>query len=191
MFDIFEQPWTLLGLAILILLVILSFRSILPDKRRWWQWLPPAIIAVAAFGLDFLVTSDAEQIRDVIKKASVAVKEENTEAIEMLISENYRDSRHRSKPHFIAHCKARLSKPLIEKNITRIVSLELDSQQATVVFTARLVFDKRRLVYQNFMELMLIKGELQLRKEVDKGWLINRVEIKQINLRSANWRDIG
>ncbi|MFC1737867.1 hypothetical protein ACFL1G_02320 [Planctomycetota bacterium] len=191
MFDFFEQPWTLIVSAILVLLVILGIRSAVPEKRRWWQWLPPVIIAVAAFGLDFLVTSDPEQIRDVIKKVAEAVKEENTEAIEILISENYRDSKHRSKPHFIAHCKARLSKPLIEKNITRIVSLELDSQQATVVFTARLIFDKRSLVYQNFMELMLIKGELQLRKEVDKGWLINRVEIKQINLHSANWQDIG
>ena len=191
MFNIFEQPWTLLGLAILVLLVILSFRSILPDKRRWWQWLLPLIIAVAAFGADFLVQSDIEQIRDVIKKASVAVKEENTAAIGKLISENYSDSYHPTKQDLMYHCRRRLSEPLIEKSITRIRSIEVNSPKATVVFTTRLIFDKQSYVYESFLREILVKVELHLQKELDKGWFISRVEIEEINLQPANWRDIG
>jgi len=58
MFDIFEQPWTLMGAAVLVLFGMLTFRSFCPEKRRWWQLLVPVFLAVAAFGADMLVQTD-------------------------------------------------------------------------------------------------------------------------------------
>ncbi|GAI54401.1 unnamed protein product, partial [marine sediment metagenome] len=55
MFDTFEHPWGLLTLAVVTLFILLMFRRIFPEKRHWWQWLLPAFLIAAAFGLDALV----------------------------------------------------------------------------------------------------------------------------------------
>jgi hypothetical protein len=44
MFNIFEQTWTLLGASVIILFVILTIRSVWPERRRWWQLLVPVAI---------------------------------------------------------------------------------------------------------------------------------------------------
>ena len=49
MFNFFEQPWTLLGMSILVLFGVLTFRSVWAEKRKWWQWLLPVVLAGAAF----------------------------------------------------------------------------------------------------------------------------------------------
>ena len=60
MFDFFEQPYTLIGAAVLVLFGVLTFRSIWDRKRHWWQWLLPLVVAGAAFVLDFLGVTDLE-----------------------------------------------------------------------------------------------------------------------------------
>ena len=116
MFDIFEQPWTLVGAAVLVLFGMLTFRSILPEKRHWWQLSLPVFIAAAAFGLDFLVETDLEKIKTAIKTCIKAVEEENSNVIEKHISQGYRDSYHNSKADLMRYCRSLLSQPLVEKN---------------------------------------------------------------------------
>ncbi len=70
MFDFFEQPYTLIGATVLFLFGVLTFRSVLPEKSRWWQLLLPVFVAVAAFGLDTLVQTDLEKINSVISTGS-------------------------------------------------------------------------------------------------------------------------
>jgi len=190
MFNIFEHPWGLLTLAVVTLLILLMFRRIFTEKRHWWQWLLPLFLAVAAFGLDALVQTDLEKINAVISTAVKAVEEENPDAIEPIISNNYHDSFHPTKEALISHCSARLSEPLVEKNIKRIVSIEILPPQATAVFTVRIVFDKRSYVYRDFKQLILAKVKLYLQKERDKSWLINRAEILEIDRQPVKWKDI-
>ena len=120
MFNVFEHPWGLITVAIIILLVLLIVRSIFPEKRRWWQWLLPTLLAIAAFGFDFLVETDLEKINVVISAVVKAVEEENPDAIEPIISDNYRDSYHKTKKDLMYFCRWRLSEPLIEKNIKEL-----------------------------------------------------------------------
>ncbi len=189
MFDIFEQPWTLLVVAIVTLLVMLIVRRISPEKKHWWQWFLPVLIAAAAFGLDFLVQTDLEKINAVIDTGVKAVEEENPDAIEQIISDNYGDSYHNTKDDLMYHCRARLSEPLVEKNIKRIVAIDVSPPKATAILTVRIVFDKRSYVYQSFKRLMLTKVKLDLQKEQDK-WLINRAEVLEIDMQPADWRHI-
>jgi len=190
MFDIFEQPWTLLIVAILVLLVMLMLRRIFPEKRHWAQWLLPAFLTVAAFGFDLLVKTDSEKINAVINTAVKAVEEENCHAIAAVISDNYRDSYHNTKRDLMRHCRARLSEPLVEKNYKTILERDISPPAATVVFTVRIIFDKKSFVYQNFKRSMLTKVKINLQKEQNGSWLINRAEILKIDGYPTNWRRI-
>lgn len=190
MSNIFEQPWFLLIASALSLIVLMIVRAVLPEKRHWWQWLVPLLIAAAAFGLDFLVRTDIEKITEVIKTASKAVEEENPAAIEPIISSDYHDSYHRSKARLMYNCRARLAEPLVEKNITRISEIDIQGQKATAVFTVRIVFDKRSYIYQSFKQLMLVKMNMELQKQRHGGWLISRAEIQAIDRRPAKWKNI-
>ena len=198
---IFEQPWPLLITAATVFLLVLIVRSIapspklwsvgdLPEKRHAWQWLVPALLVAAAFGLDFLVENDLEKINAVIDIAVMAVEEENSDAIEAIIADNYRDSFHKSKNELMYHCRVKLAEPLIEKNIKRIQAIELSSQNATAVFTVRMLFDKSSYVYQSFKQQLHVKAELDLQKQPDGSWLITRTEILELDLRPVNWKVI-
>jgi hypothetical protein len=187
MVNFFEQPWTLLVVAIIVLFFMLIWRRVAPGKQRWWQLALPFLIAAAGFSLDVLVATDAEKIRTVIEAAVKAVEEENPDAIEPLISTGYRDSYHNSKSSLMQHGKRRLSKPLIEENIARIIELNLHPPNAKIILTVRVVFDKRSDLYQSFTNQMFTKLEVNLQKGRDGDWLISRAEILEINRQPAKW----
>ena len=189
MFAIFEHPWGLLIAAIIALLVVLSIRNISPEKFRWWQWLIPLFIAACAFGVDYLVETDIEQIKAVIKAGTKAVEDENPNAIDAIISAAYNDSHHRTKEALISHCKALLSAPIVEKNRRRNLIIELSLPRAVVTLTVLTLFDKESYIYE-FKHLMLTKIKLNLQKEPDKRWLINRVEILEIDKQPVDWQYI-
>lgn len=192
MFDLFEQPWGLLTVAVIVLLILLMFRSIFPEKRHWWQLALPAFLAAAAFGLDRLVQTDLEKINKVINTAVKAVEEEKPDAIDAIISENYSDSYHRNKRVLILHARRVLSDPVVEKNIKRILEINISPSKttATATFTVRVVFDKRSYVYQSYKRIVLAKVEINLQKELGKGWLINQAELLELDRQPVNWQHI-
>jgi hypothetical protein len=188
MFDVYEHPWGLITIAIVTFFVLLMFRSISPEKCRWWLWLLPAFLVVAAFGLDFLVETDLEKINTVINTGVKAFEDENPDLIEPIIADNYSDSYHSSKSVLMAHCREILSEPLIEKNIKRIVSIDIQPPKATAIFTVRILFDKQSYVYQSFKQQMLTEVQVDLQKQMDNRWLINRVELLKVDLQPAGWQ---
>ena len=117
MFDVFENPWGLLTLAFVALLVVLVVRAVCTGKRRLWLFLIPVLLVVLAVGLDYAVETDLEKIRNTIKALAEAVDEEDADALEKVLAENYYDSFHRSKDAMIRNFKSRLSYPLFEKII--------------------------------------------------------------------------
>jgi len=188
----------LLILAIVALLIVLMVRKAFPEKWHWWQLALPALLIAAGFALDYLVQTDTEKINAVINVAVKAVEEENPDAIEAILADNYRDSYHFTKRTLMTRCRARLSAPLIEKNIKRIVSIEVSPSPyqgrgspptATAIFTVRILFDKRSYVYQSFKSQMFVKMKLDLQKQ-DDTWLISRAEMLEIDRQPANWRHI-
>jgi hypothetical protein len=188
MFDVFEQPWGLLIIAGVAGLILLILRTVAPQKCRWWLWLLPAVLAVAAFGFDYLVETDREKINAVISIAVEGVENEDPDSIEMLIADDYRDSYHGSKDALMAHCEEMLSEPLFGKNIKRIVSIDIKAPEATVIFTVRVLFDPQSYVYQGFKQQLLAEVQADMRKQPDKSWLIRRTELLRIDFMPAGWQ---
>jgi hypothetical protein len=192
MYNVFEKPWALLFTAVIVLLVMLMVRRKNRDSSRRQELSLFFFLAATAFGLDLLVKTDTEKINAVIHTAVKAVENEEPDAIEPIISANYRDSYHNTKKALMHHCKATLSPPLVEKNITRILAIEIPPPKttATATFTVRIVFDKQSYVYQSFRRIMLAKLKLHLQKQNDKSWLIDRAELLEIDTQPVKWENV-
>ena len=189
MFNFFEQPYTLIGAAVLVLFGILTFRSICPEKRRWWQLLIPVLLAVAAIGTDMFVQTDLEKINSAIKAAINAVQQEDCSAIGATIADNYSDSYHRTKQHLLDHCKRELSKPLVDKIKKPSRLIDISDSNATVNLFTVIILDKNSPLAQ-YKSFLLVKARLSLRKQPDKKWLISRIEILEIDRQPISWKSI-
>jgi low affinity Fe/Cu permease len=190
MFDIFGQPWTLVGAAILVFFGILTFRSFCPEKRRWWQLIIPVFLAVAALGADMLVQTDTEKINSVINTAIKAVQQEDCSAIGATIDNNYSDSYHSTKQQLLDHCRRELSQSLVEKGKKTGLLIEISDSNATAVLFATIFFNENSYISQNYKSFLLVKAKLSLRKQPDKRWLISRVEILELDRQPTSWSRI-
>jgi hypothetical protein len=186
MFNIFEQPWTLLIAAGLSLLLILIIRRIYPQKQRWRQFLVPATLVIAAFGIDFLVQTDLEKINSIIQIGMKAIEDEDLNTLETLVSPSYHDAIHDTKQDLMTYCRILLSEPLVAKNIKTDSLIEISpptAMAALVVFTE---FDQQSYMYQ-YKHFQLTKAKLHFQKEPDGKWLINQIEILEIDKKPFEW----
>ena len=190
MYDFFEQPWTLIGAAVLVMFGIFTFRSVFPERRRWWQLLVPAIIVASAFGLDGIVQTDLEKINAVIDTGIKAVKEEDFSTVESILSDRYSDSYHRTKQHLLDHFKRVLSEPLIANHKPTGRLVDIKGSQATVVLFTTVTFEKNSRIAQNFTSFLMTKTKLALEKQPDDQWLLQRIEVLELNRQPANWGHI-
>jgi hypothetical protein len=190
MFDIFEQPYTLIGAAVIVLFVVFTYRSVIPEKRQWWQFLIPVFVASGGIGLDMLVETDLEKINSVISTVIQAVQEEDCDSIEVLIAEDYRDSYHDTKRELMIHCRRKLTSPLVYKNKKTSCLVELSPPKAKATVFMTTTFDKNSYVTQSYKSFIFFKIELRFQKQPDKTWLISRVELLEIDKQAAKWNDI-
>jgi hypothetical protein len=197
MWNVFEQPWTMLAAAVVVFLVMQTAAGMVLSKKHRrlaiGRFVLPAFIALLGLGLDYFVRTDLEQIKTLINTSVKAVQNEDCSAIEPLISENYRDSFHSGKAALMAHCETVLIEPLIEKNIPHIIEIKISPPKATAVFTVRIVFDKQSEVYQSFRHTMLVKVKMDLQKEPVQpkskaNWLIGSVELLEIDMQPVSWK---
>jgi len=187
MWNVFEQPWTLLGAAVIVLLVVLTVRGVLPEKRRSWQWLLPLGIAALAAGLDIAVATDLEKINGLVKAGVRAAEQEDCSAIARLLSPDYEDSYHRSKEVAVNHCRSRLAPPAIEK-IRKIASeVKITSPEAIATFTLLMQFDKNSFWAQNYKPSALVVMQFYLRKQPDGTWLVRRAEVLEVDKMPVTW----
>ncbi|MDH4240056.1 MAG: hypothetical protein OEW48_10875 [Phycisphaerae bacterium] len=179
-----------LALAIAALLTLQIIHIIQTYEHRRWQWFLPVILTVSAFGLDLLVKTDLEKINTVISTIRKASEQEDCNAIGALISADYSDSFHNTKDALMNHCRRLLSEPLVEKSRQMGIKTEISPPKAEVTLTIVVHFDEQSYVHREYKSLVILKIELDLQKEQDKRWLINRSEILEIDKQPFKWRDI-
>lgn len=192
MLNFFEQPWTLIGTAVLVLFAVFTFRSVLPEERRRWQWLLPLGVAALALGLDYIVKTDREKINSLIDTVMQAVEQENCDVIDATIADDYRDSFHSTKAELMRHCRRTLSRPLIAKNSIRgMTPPAITPPTATVTLFTTTHFEKDSYVTRDYYTpLAQFKVELHFRKQPDKSWLISRINPLEANKQPIKWRQI-
>jgi len=175
--------------AVVLLLILPVVQALSLHEPRWWLWLFPPCLAVAAFALDGFVKTDLEKINDLIRTGIKAVEDEKPDTIDTIVAPNYSDSYHNTKERLMHYCRRMLSEPLVEKNKKLALETEISPPEAIATLTVITKFDKRSFVY-DYKPRMLIKTELTLQKQSDKIWLINRAELLEIDRQPVNWRQI-
>lgn len=177
-------------MSVLVLFAVLTFRSIVPEKRRWWQWLLPIAVVITAFGLDTLVKTDLEKINSCIDFGLRAAEQQDYNTIENIIADNYRDNYHNSKENLLIHCRRRLPELMILKNKKRAVQVKISQNDATAYLFMITTFDKNSFISQNYKSFIMSTSQLQLHKQPDGKWLINRIELTELDKQPANWNNV-
>jgi hypothetical protein len=191
MFNFYQQPWTMVGIAIIVLFVILTYRSVVPEKKRAWQLLIPLLIVLAGFGIDRAVTTDKEKINDIIVSGINAVKTENFNSIDSYISDDYRDSYHRSKDQLISHVQGRLRMNEVEKAKKTNIVIMVNGNVAKVNLFMKIVLNQNSEIKQEFnISVVPMKIDLTFIKQNNK-WLINCIELRSVNLQPVRWSEVG
>ncbi|MDI6447429.1 hypothetical protein [Anaerobaca lacustris] len=186
----FEQPWALLGAAVLVLFGLLTYRSICPQKRRWWQWLIPLAVAAVGLGLDFLVVTDLEKVRGTIATLLKAVENEDCAAVAGLIAPDYSDSRHETKAQLMARCRQELDGQTVQTLKQRGAEIDLSDWNATVMLNLFIRFEPESRIARQYKAVALARVRLYLGKRPDGNWLIDRAELLEVDQFPVSWRDL-
>ncbi|MHC4754206.1 MAG: hypothetical protein ACYTBP_03600 [Planctomycetota bacterium] len=191
MFNVTEQPWTIVGIAVFSAIVIWIIQAVTPQKKKLWMWFIPIIIALAGLATDYFVQSDAEKIRTTIKQAVKAVEIENIDQLKPLIAEAYSDSFHRSKKALLDNFKSRLTEPTFQKTIPGIVQININPQadNATVRLNVRVIFEETNFVARTYKQRFETKLELTLVKQ-SQDWLISSVELVKLDFQPMQWNGV-
>lgn len=187
MFDVFEQPWTLVGAAVIVLFVVFTIRSVFPEKRKRWQLGIPLVVAALGFGLDALVQTDLEKVNEVMGGVLNAVRDEDCDALAELIAEDYSDSYHTGKGQLITRCRSRLREPLVEKIklIGDLVEVAVPTATATIFGFAH--FEQESYVARDYRDFVHFKVQFYFDKQSDNSWLVSRIEIREIDKQPFHW----
>ena len=188
MWNIYEEPWLLLIVSGVVLLGTIVYRGFWPQRRKWWHWGFFVIIAAAAFGIDFFVQTDAEKVKGAIAKVVKAAQNEDVNAMGRLLAEDYHDSFNGSKEALMNRLRSQLDGPVIEKNVLRFITLDVNTPNARSVFTVRVVFDPKGPVY-DYRQQMILKLEATLIKRGDL-WFIRDFELLEMDLQPVDWKNI-
>lgn len=190
MFNFFEQPWTMLGIAVIVLFGILTYRSVVPEKRRFWQLLIPLLIAVAAFGTDALVKTDPEKIEHAVDTGIKAVEAEDFNTAESYISDDYRDSLHGSKEQLITHIQNELHTNVVEKAKRTNLKIDVSGNKAKVYLFMYIKLNQKSEISRTYgIPFFQLKLDLNFIKQNDK-WLINDIEIHSVNQQQVRWSQV-
>ncbi len=189
MWNIFEQPWLFVAIGVGVGLLIGAFRSVYPDKAKPWTWLVPLLLLGVGFGLDYRVTTDREEVIMTLQQIVRLAEEQDVRAIDPLVSPEYSDSYHRNKARLMEHMRSRFSKPVLDQITT--LSLHVNSIEdgtAAAGLTATVVFDPQSAVAQVAGKTLIARVEFELRRQTDGQWLLDAMELKEVNRQPTNWR---
>jgi ketosteroid isomerase-like protein len=190
MWNVFEQPWTLLIAAATALLVVAVIHPFIQAKSKRRLWLIPLLLAAAAPLLDFAVQTDREKIQTVMAIGVKAVENEDCTAIASIIAPDYRDSAHSSKEELLRRCRVYLQPPAVDKVYGSLLDMNISGSSATLTMLDRILIDPQSR-YAQLANIALVKLSIDLKKTPDGNWLITRAEILTINNQPAKWTNIN
>ncbi len=190
MYNVFQQPWLLLSVSFLLVVVVYFIRTSFPDKQKWWHLLIPVAVAVGAFGLDYLVKTDHEKVKGVIDSAIVATLERDAVAMAPLIAEDYWDRHHPTKKSIMATFTYVVKRHSIQSITMTYHDIVVEGQakgQAIAEILVRVRMDPSNASIPT-PDFAYAKLKLKFKKKPDGNWTIQSTDLVEVNKNPVNWK---
>jgi hypothetical protein len=190
MWNIFEQPWTGLAVAVIALNVIAVVRWFVPLERKW-LFIPPIATAMLGLALCYLVETDKEKVRHVIAQGVKAVGRQKADDLEKLISPQYSDSAHATKKDFVRSWRLWLDEVKLENVGVSNAVYDMGDAKATVTFNWSIRFGKQTGTF-DYMSGVILYGQARviLAEIAGRKWLIRSAELLEIMNQSTSWQRV-
>lgn len=189
MWNVFEQPWTLLVTAAILLLFVAVIRLFVNEKYKQLLWLIPILVALMGPALDLAVYTDREKIKDVLDTGVTALENEDCDAIASIIAGSYSDSIHSDKADFMRSCRNIIQPPMVSKIYASILDMNISGNSASVNMLNRIFFDEKS-DYIEFAKLILVNVQIELEKGPGGNWLVSQTEILAVNNQTSDWKKV-
>ena len=186
-----ENPLVLLIAAFVLLCIVGTVRSVFPDKPRKWLFLLPLGLALIGLGLDFFIQTDNEKVRVTLKAVMKSLEDEDIETFKSWIAPDYQDSLHKSKIRLLQHAEDGLTRsPLAQAKIPHLSVPDVQGEQTKAFITTYLTFTPESYVAQHYKALVIVEVEFHLRKQADGRWLVNRIEVVEVDKQPVQWTQV-
>lgn len=179
MYNIYENPWLLFFVSLFVLVVVVMYRRLFPDKCRFWQLTIPFALMAAAFGIDHFVKTDYEKIELTIKQGVRSAVDADMDLLEPIISPDYADGRYTSKQNLLKSLGRIIDKANIKRIKIRHNFIEIDNKQASSQMRIT-VFMQPESELGSLNSLMFIELELEFEKRRD-NWQIRSIDVISLN----------
>lgn len=179
MYDIYDNPWLLFFISLTVLVIVVMYRRIFPDKCRFWQLIIPFALMAAAFGMDYFVKTDHEKIEITIKQAVTATKNADMVSMAPLISPDYSGNMFISKKDLLESLGRHSKKANILRIKIRQNFIEIDNETATSKMRIT-VFMQPDSDFAPGNTLLFIELELEFAKRRD-NWLVSSMDVISLN----------
>lgn len=189
--SITENPIVLLIVAFVVLCLVGTVRAVFPDKPRTWLFILPLGLALAGVGLDFFIQTDQENVRAILKGTMKALENEDIEALGTFIASDYQDTLHNTKIRLLQHAENGLERSPMAKTKTTSISIpKIEGSDTKAFITTYLTFTPESFIAQHYKPLVIVEAEFRLHKQSNGRWLINRIELTEVDKQSIKWQHV-
>lgn len=189
MTNVFETPWLLLSISLVILIVVVLLRQSFENKQRWWQLLIPLFLLAGSLSLDYFVKTDYEIIVSTLESARKSIVAEDADRLATVVSPEYRDRSHRSKDRLISFLRSFFSTTKIAKLTRRSRDIKINDDTAEAEILYR-VFLEANSAYSQVASMYVVKVRFTLVKPGESEWLLTRTELLELNYQPFHWGDL-
>ncbi len=189
MTSIFETPWLLLTAAAVLLV---TAGLVCQGKPQWkrWPFAVPLLVGALAFGLDYLVQTDAEQIRSILADCRKLALEGRIDQMEPYIADTYSDPAHRSKDALLQSARAIIQSAGLERVVERGHTLKIDGSTAVSQVRFRVHLNPQKSQYAVGGSLLFVFLEFQYVRQPNGRWQIRQAMLLSVNDQPMGWKDI-
>jgi hypothetical protein len=189
MTSIFETPWFLLTAAAILLGIAGLACQIRPQWKRW-PFAVPLLAGTLAFGLDCLVKTDAEQIREILNECRKLAVQGRIEQMQPYIADTYADPVHRSKEALLQSARAIVQSAGLERVVERGHTLKIDGNKAVSQVRFRVHLNSQKSQYAVGGSLLFVFLEFQYVRQPDGRWQIQQAMLLSVNDQPMGWKDV-
>ncbi len=182
MFNVIEQPWLLLTIAVVVFLIQRILRSINPVKYSNVYLLVPLAIAGSAFLVDYLFETDQEKLNSLVKVLKRAVVNEDEIAFEQRMSPDYSDDYHRNRQMAIRHLRRLFEIAPVKAALVGEKNLSMEADTATIKMKIGMMFEDHAPISSATVSFSVFA-----RKNPDGKWLITSTELHELNKQPVSW----